>query len=82
LGLYEEAINELKEDVRLSNESTISLAMLGHAYASSGDLRKAEGILEQLFERSQQKYVSSYWIAAVYNGMKDRKKTIEWLETH
>jgi Putative Zn-dependent protease, contains TPR repeats len=80
LGLYEEAINELKEDVRLSNESTISLAMLGHAYASSGDLRKAEGILEQLFERSQQKYVSSYWIAAVYNGMKDRKKTIEWLE--
>lgn len=79
MGLYEGAIKELKEAVRLSNKSTISLAMLGHAYASSGDLRKAEEILEQLFERSKQKYVSSYWIAAIYNGMKDRKKAIECL---
>jgi adenylate cyclase len=53
LGLYEEAIKELKEAVKLSNKSTISLAILGHAYASSGDLRKAEEILEQSFERSR-----------------------------
>jgi TolB-like protein/tetratricopeptide (TPR) repeat protein len=78
-GMYNEAISELETAVRLSGEGTLALAMLGHGLASAGRKEESQKVLNQLLERAKTKYVPSYWIAVVYNGMKDREKVLQWL---
>jgi TolB-like protein/class 3 adenylate cyclase/Tfp pilus assembly protein PilF len=78
--MYKEAIQELEEAVKLSGGSNISLAVLGHAYASAGNEGEARNILETLLERSKGRYVPSYWIALVHIGLDDKEKAFEWLE--
>jgi tetratricopeptide (TPR) repeat protein len=78
-GMYAEAISELELAVKLSGESTVAFAMLGHALAAAGRKEEAMQILGRLRAPSEKRYVSSYWIAVVYNGMKDREQTLAWL---
>ncbi|HEV2226093.1 MAG TPA: adenylate/guanylate cyclase domain-containing protein [Nitrososphaerales archaeon] len=79
-GMYGEAISELETGVRLSGDGTLALAMLGHGLASAGKNEEAIQVLEKLKERSRTSYVPSYWIAVVYNGFKDRKEVLTWLQ--
>lgn len=78
-GMFSEAISELDTAVRLSGEGTLALAMLGHGLASAGMKDRAMAILDRLIERSKTRYVPSYWIAVIYNGLKDRDNTVAWL---
>ncbi|HJR79091.1 MAG TPA: tetratricopeptide repeat protein [Anaerolineales bacterium] len=78
-GMFAEAISELETAVKLSKESTVALAMLGHGLASAGRRDEALQILENLKERSRSKYVPSYWIAVIYNGLRDREQVIAWM---
>jgi adenylate cyclase len=80
-GMYNEALAELEAAVRLSGESTVALAMLGHGLASAGQTSEAAAILEKLRKRSETQYVPAYWIAVVYNGLKDRDQVIRWMTT-
>lgn len=80
-GMYDEAISELEIGVRLSGESTLALAMLGHGLAAAGRKDEAMDVLDKLKKRSQVRYVSSYWLAVVYNGFKEKNQTISWLRT-
>lgn len=79
-GMYSEAIAELQEAVSLSGESTVALAMLGHALAAAGMRAEADEVLNKLLGRKRTVYVPSYWIAVVYNGFKDRENVLAWLE--
>jgi TolB-like protein/Tfp pilus assembly protein PilF len=79
-GMYEEAIAELESAVELSGGSTMSMAVLAHAYASAGKLEPANQLLDQLMARSKESYVPSYWIGLVYVGMSDQERALEWLE--
>jgi len=79
-GMFREAISELETAVRLSGESTIALAMLGHGLASAGRTEDASRILEKLKVRSRSQYVPSYWIAVIYNGFRDREQTMLWMK--
>jgi TolB-like protein/Tfp pilus assembly protein PilF len=78
--MYKEAIAELNHAVALSGGSTISLAMLGHAYAAAGNKKEAEKISEKLTERSKHQYVPSYWIAMLRIGFGDKDESFTWLE--
>jgi adenylate cyclase len=78
-GMYADAISELETAVKLSGEGTLALAMLGHGLASAGKKDGAQQILDQLNERSKSRYVPSYWVAVVYNGLKDRGQVLKWL---
>jgi len=78
--MYKEAIAELNHAVALSGGSTISLAMLGHAYATSGNKKEAENISEKLTEKSKHQYVPSYWIAMLRIGFGDKDESFTWLE--
>jgi TolB-like protein/Tfp pilus assembly protein PilF len=78
--MYKEAITELAHAVTLSGESTISLAMLGHANGAAGKREEAQKILEALTERSKHEYVPSYWIALIHVGLGDKDKSFSWLE--
>jgi TolB-like protein/cytochrome c-type biogenesis protein CcmH/NrfG len=79
-GMYKEAIGELRKAVELSGGSTIAWAMLGHGYASAGQRKEAIEILDKLRKRAKTKYVPSYWIATIYNGLGDKNKAFSWLE--
>ncbi len=79
-GMFKEAISEVQQAVRLSGESTIALATLGHAYASAGEGEKAKALLDRLEERSKKEYVPSYWIALIHVGLGDKDEAFRWLE--
>lgn len=79
-GMYAEAISELETGVRLSGESTLALSMLGHGLAAAGRKDEALEILAKLKERAKTEYVPSYWIAVIYNGLKDRDQVVAWMK--
>ena len=78
-GMFDLAISELETGVRLSGEGTLALAMLGHGLASAGREREAREILRRLLDRSKETYVPSYWVAVVYNGLRERENVTSWL---
>jgi serine/threonine-protein kinase len=78
-GALDAAIEEYQK-ARALNEDPQVLALLGHAYASSGNKTEAVKILEQLKELSKQRYVSAYSLAIVYLGLGDKEEALRWLE--
>jgi TolB-like protein/Tfp pilus assembly protein PilF len=79
-GMFKEAIEQLDQAVELSKESTVSLAMLGQAYASAQQPLDAKKILQRLIDRSKKQYVPSYWVALVYMSMGNKDEAFAWLE--
>jgi TolB-like protein/Flp pilus assembly protein TadD len=78
-GARDAAIEEYQKARGLNDDPSI-LALLGHAYASSGNKTEAVKILEQLQELSKQRYVSAYSLAIVYLGLGDKEEALRWLE--
>jgi eukaryotic-like serine/threonine-protein kinase len=78
-GDYQKAIAKLQRAQQLEDQPWIS-CWLGHAYAASGDRQNAQKIINDLSELSKRRYVSPYFTATVYAGLKDKEKTIEYLE--
>ena len=56
------------------------VSSLGYACAAEGDRAKAEQILQDLEELSKQRYVSPANRAAVYLGLGEKGKALDWLE--
>jgi len=56
------------------------VASLGYAFAVAGRTAEAERVLDKLRTLSKQRYVSSYYTAAVYAGMGNTQSALEWLE--
>jgi class 3 adenylate cyclase/TolB-like protein/cytochrome c-type biogenesis protein CcmH/NrfG len=79
-GMYDEAIAEIQQAVASSGRSTISLAVLAHAYASAGRPIEARKLLDELLERSRTRYLPSYWLALVFTGLGDSDQAMVWLE--
>ena len=54
--------------------------LLGYAYAICGDRPKAEQILRELEEMGKQQYVNSSAFAAIYLGLGEKEKALDWLD--
>src|ERR1700757_2012338 len=54
--------------------------LLGYAYAISGDRPKAEQILRELEELAKHQYVNSSAFAAIYLGLGEKEKALDWLD--
>src|SRR5437867_5082433 len=54
--------------------------LLGYAYAISGDRPKAEQMLRELEEMEKRQYVSSTAFAAIYLGLGEKEKALDWLD--
>jgi TolB-like protein/class 3 adenylate cyclase/tetratricopeptide (TPR) repeat protein len=78
-GMFDRAIDEVQKAVQLTKESTMSIAVLGHVFASAGRPKEAHQILSTLTERGRSRYVPSYWIALVYVGLGDKDRAFRWL---
>ena len=78
-GKLPEAIAEFQRAHQIEGTFAEPTAMLGHAYALSGKQSEALKIIDQLKDLSSHSYVPPYNIAAVYAGLGDQDRTIEWL---
>jgi Flp pilus assembly protein TadD len=78
--MYTEAIEEIQTAVQLSGDDVRARATLGYAYAVAGKQSEALKVIEQLKSFSQQRYVSPYFIAVIYAGLRNDEQTFAWLE--
>lgn len=79
-GRYEEAIAEFQEFQNLSGDQPTAAGALGHAYAASGKRGEAQEVLLKLEDLSKSRYVAPFDVAAVYIGLGDEDRSLEWLE--
>src|SRR5437764_1476161 len=54
--------------------------LLGYAYAISGNRPKAEQMLRELEEMAKHQYVNSSAFAAIYLGLGEKEKALDWLD--
>jgi serine/threonine-protein kinase len=78
-GDYQQAIASYKQARQLNTDPRV-LALLGHAYASSGRRDEALKVLNQLKETAKQQYVPAYHFVIVYVGLGDKDQAFQWLE--
>lgn len=76
----DQAIGEMVKAVTLSGRSTEVLAGLAQTYAAAGEVGPMQDILEELKQRSRDRYVQPYYLARVYASLGDKELTLAWLE--
>ena len=54
--------------------------MMGYVYAVFGRRSEAQHMLNELKERSKQRYVPPYNIAMVYVGLGEKEQAFQWLD--
>jgi serine/threonine-protein kinase len=79
-GMLKDAIATMQEALRLSGGDVRVRSTLGHAYAVSGDRTRALAVLNDLTGLSAKAYVSPYFLAVVYSGLKDAGRTFAQLD--
>lgn len=78
--MYREAIAEARKAKEFSGASFHPMAFLGYALAKSGKPTEARAVLDGLLKLSTARYIPSYYIALIYNGLDERDETLAWLE--
>jgi len=78
-GQLPEAITEYRKAVELDDDP-FALALLGQAYARSGQLDDARKILDRLNQEAKSRYVAAYGIGVVFLGMGDKNRAMDELE--
>ena len=79
MKMHRQAISDLKKACELSGESPAMMMQLGYAYAMAGKKAEAEKMLAALAKVAHNRYVPSFYSAAIYAGMRDKKRALEWL---
>jgi serine/threonine-protein kinase len=78
-GMHAEAIAAATKAKELSG-ATEAIALTGYGFAKSGETIKARTVLQELSTIATTRYVPSYNIAIVYNGLGEREKALDYLE--
>jgi tetratricopeptide (TPR) repeat protein len=78
-GQLPEAISEYRKATELDDDP-FALALLGQAYARSGQSDDAKKILARLNEQAKSRYVAAYGIAVVFHGSGDKSHAMDQLE--
>jgi serine/threonine-protein kinase len=78
--MYSQAIEELSKGGERARQYDELLTLIGYIYAVTGQRVEALKVVDQLKERSKQRYVSPYFIAIVYAGLREKDQTFEWLQ--
>ena len=80
MGLTEDAIVELRNARICAGDQPAVLAALAHVCACAGESSEAAGILGELENLSQRRYVSAYWLGLVQAGLGDRPRALQLLD--
>jgi adenylate cyclase len=76
----EAGIKEMERSVELSHGSALAKSYLAYAYGLVGRIAEARAIISELDQASSSHYVSPFNLAIAYSGLKDKEKTIYWLQ--
>jgi tetratricopeptide (TPR) repeat protein len=76
---FDKSLEEIDKAIALSKRSIFILDDVGYIYALSGRRTEAENVLEELESLSTETYVPPYGRAAIYAGLGDSDKAMEWL---
>lgn len=79
MGLVEDAIVELCNARTCAGDQPAVLAALAHTHACAGETGDAAGILSELEQLSQRRYVAPYWFSLIYVGMGDLARALDFL---
>ena len=78
-GQLNEAIAEYRKAAEL-NDDPFVLALLGQAYARTGQREEAQKILARLSEAAKSRYVHAYSFALMYLALGDKERAIDEME--
>jgi TolB-like protein/Flp pilus assembly protein TadD len=78
---YDEAILEsrLAKELSVGFEAD-AVALLGYAYAASGQMKQAQENLNELDQMSKRHPVAPFLRAVIYSGLGNKDRTFAWLE--
>jgi Flp pilus assembly protein TadD len=79
--MYDDALDEIRTAIRLSDRSTETLAALGVVHAASGDERGTRRVLAELDRLKPRQYVLPYNVARIHAAARDRDRAFLSLET-
>ena len=77
---YETARETMERAVELSGRAPYFVGLLGHIYGKSGMTARVESLLAELTTRSENEYVASFCFLAIYTGLGDKERILEWLQ--
>jgi TolB-like protein/Flp pilus assembly protein TadD len=80
MGMHQQARDAFQTILAFAPDSPAILALMGHEYAVSGDLTRANQILARLTELSSRKYVPAVYSALVYIGLGRKDDAFRWLD--
>ncbi len=78
-GMYQEAIDELKQAAAINPADPRFVGTLGYLYARSGQRDRATSILNELIQPDRRTDMAVA-IAWIYVGLDDHDRAMEWLE--
>ena len=78
--MYPEAITEYKKALLVAVNWPVALAALGHVYGVSGEKANAQKILDTLTALSSKRFVTSYGVALVHEGLGETDQVFLWLD--
>jgi serine/threonine protein kinase/tetratricopeptide (TPR) repeat protein len=73
-------IASLEQALAIAPTSTLFLSQLGQACALTGDVKRAQQILQQLHDQSTREFVSPYHFSYIYAGLGEADIAIDYLE--
>ncbi|MDQ1693711.1 MAG: hypothetical protein QOH85_1246 [Acidobacteriaceae bacterium] len=79
-GSFAQAAAELEQAVELSHRSAPMLAGLARLYAVTGRQDRARLLLNEMTEQSHLRYVSPFYFAVVYAGLRENAAAERWLQ--
>jgi DNA-binding winged helix-turn-helix (wHTH) protein/TolB-like protein/Tfp pilus assembly protein PilF len=79
-GMFAEAVAEGRKAVELSGDNTQPMAFLGYALGAWGKRAEARSLLHELLKSANDRYVSAYTIAMIYNGLGEHDEALAWLQ--
>jgi tetratricopeptide (TPR) repeat protein len=79
-GQHNAAIATLQKAVEAGHRSASALGTLGEAYGAAGRRAEAQKLLDELTQRSRERYVPPHAFVHIYIGLGEKDKAFEWLE--
>jgi tetratricopeptide (TPR) repeat protein len=79
-GMYDDAAASFKEAVASSDYDVMALAGLGHVAARRGRVDETRAVLNELYQRSQTRYVSPVALCGLHVALGEADDAFGWLE--
>jgi serine/threonine-protein kinase len=83
IGRNDEAIRELEQALSMTTDAGIQAVVtadLAYSYGRSGNIQKAQQMIERVTELGQTNYISPCDVAVAHLGIGDKDQVYEWLE--